>query len=167
MDEFMALAYYRTNGLKVTIARLFNTIGPRQTGTYGMVAPRFVDQALKGEALTVYGDGSQTRTFTGVKDVVQAFVGLMENNDAFGQVFNIGGTKEITILDLAQKIIAIAGSNSEIELIPYEVAYEEDFEDMERRVPSIDKVAQLIGFQPGGNLEDILREIVSFMQKKI
>jgi UDP-glucose 4-epimerase len=166
MDEFMALAYFRTNGLKVTIARLFNTIGPRQTGTYGMVAPRFVDQALKGKALTVYGDGSQTRTFTGVKDVVKAFIGLMDNDGAFGQVFNIGGTEEITILDLAKKIIAITESNSEIELIPYEVAYEADFEDMERRVPSIDKVARLIGFKPSGNLDNIIREIISFMQKK-
>ena len=166
MDEFMALAYYRTNGLKVTIARLFNTIGPRQTGTYGMVVPRFVGQAMNGKALTVYGDGTQTRTFTGVKDVVKAFMGLMDHDGAFGQVFNIGGTKEITILDLAKKIIDLAGSNSQIELIPYEVAYEADFEDMERRVPSVDKVVQLTGFKPTGNLDDIIREIISFAQKK-
>jgi UDP-glucose 4-epimerase len=166
MDEFTALAYYRTNGLKVTIARLFNTIGPRQTGTYGMVVPRFVGQALKGESLTVYGDGTQTRTFTGVKDVVTAFMGLMENEGSFGQVFNIGGTEEITILDLAKKIIELTGSNSEIDLIPYEVAYEEDFEDMERRVPSIDKVSELIGFKPSGNLDTIIREIVGFMKKR-
>jgi len=165
MDEFTALAYYRTNGLNVTVPRLFNTIGPRQTGTYGMVVPRFVDQALRGEPLTVYGDGTQTRTFTGVKDVVKAFMGLMENEGSFGQVFNIGGTEEIAILDLAQKIIAITGSQSGIKMIPYEEAYEADFEDMERRVPSIEKVAQLIGFKPNDNLDDIIREIVAVMKK--
>ena len=167
MDEFTALAYHRTNGLKVTIARLFNTIGPRQTGTYGMVAPRFIGQALSGRPLTVYGDGTQTRTFTGVKDVVKAFMGLMENDGSFGQVFNIGGTEEIAIIDLARKIINITESNSEIELIPYEVAYEADFEDMERRVPSIEKVAQLIGFMPSVNLNEIIREIAAFMKKEI
>jgi UDP-glucose 4-epimerase len=165
MDEFTALAYYRTNGLQVTIARLFNTIGPRQTGTYGMVVPRFVGQALRGEPLTVYGDGTQTRTFTGVKDVVRAFMALMENSGSFGQVFNIGGTEEITILDLADRIIDITESKSEIEMIPYEVAYEADFEDMERRVPSIEKVSDLIGFKPDDNLDDIIREIVAFMKK--
>jgi len=166
MDEFTALAYYRTNGLKVTLARLFNTIGPRQTGTYGMVVPRFVGQALSGKPLTVYGDGTQTRTFTGVKDVVKALMGLMENEGSFGQVFNIGGTGEITIIDLAKKIIDITGSQSEIEMIPYEVAYEADFEDMERRVPSIEKVSDLIGFKPNDNLDNIIREIVAFMKKE-
>jgi UDP-glucose 4-epimerase len=165
MDEFTALAYHRTNGLKVTITRLFNTIGPRQTGTYGMVVPRFIGQALSGKPLTVYGNGDQTRTFTSVKDVVKAFVGLMENDGTFGQVFNIGGTEEISILDLAEKIIDITGSASKIELIPYEVAYEADFEDMERRVPSIEKVSRLIGFEPNENLDDIIREIVDFMKK--
>ena len=167
MDEFTALAYYRTNGLKVTIARLFNTIGPRQTGTYGMVAPRFVDQALRGDPLTVYGDGSQTRTFTAVKDVVKAFMRLMENELSFGQVFNIGGTEEITILDLAHKIIDITESQSDIKMIPYDVAYEADFEDMERRVPSIEKVSDLIGFKPNEHLDDIIREIVAFMNRGI
>ena len=114
MDEFAALAYHRTGGLKVTIARLFNTIGARQTGTYGMVVPRFITQALRNDPLTVYGDGLQTRTFTGVRDVVQAFTALVENDKAFGQVFNIGGTEEITILDLAQKIITLSSSKSEI-----------------------------------------------------
>ena len=167
MDEFTALAYYRTNGLKVTITRLFNTIGPRQTGTYGMVVPRFVTQALSGKALTVYGDGTQTRTFTGVKDVVKAFMGIMEIEESFGQVFNIGGTEEITILDLAKRIIKITQTNSGIEMIPYEVAYEADFEDMERRVPDIEKVSQLIGFTPNDNLDDIIMEIVAFMKTKI
>jgi len=166
MDEFTALAYYRTNGLQVTIARLFNTIGARQTGTYGMVVPRLVGQALDGKPLTVYGDGTQTRTFTGVKDVVKAFMGLMENERSFGEVFNIGGTEEITILDLARKIINITETKSEIEMIPYEVAYAADFEDMERRVPSIEKISNLIGFKPNDNLDRIIREIVAFMKNK-
>jgi UDP-glucose 4-epimerase len=165
MDEFTALAYYRTKGLEVTIARLFNTIGLRQTGAYGMVVPRFIAQALKNEPLTVYGDGLQTRTFTGVKDVVQAFMRLVKKTEAFGQVFNVGGTEEITILELAKKIISLTGSSSEIALIPYEEAYEENFEDMQRRVPGIDKVQQLIGFKPNGNLDGILNEIIAFMKK--
>jgi len=164
MDEFTALAYYRTKGLQATIARLFNTIGPRQTGAYGMVVPRFICQALNNEPLTVYGDGLQTRTFTGVKDVVGAFMDMVEKEAAFGQVFNIGGTEEISILELAQKIIALAGSSSEIVLIPYEDVFEENFEDMQRRVPSIDKVQQLIGFNPNGNLDGILNEIIAFMK---
>jgi UDP-glucose 4-epimerase len=163
MDEFTALAYYRTNGLKVTIVRLFNTIGPRQTGTYGMVVPRFMGQALRGEPLTVYGNGLQTRTFTGVKDVVQAFIALVENEGSFGQVFNVGGTEEISIIGLAKKIIDITESQSEIKLIPYEVVYEADFEDMERRVPSVEKVSRLINFKPNENLNDILREILAYM----
>jgi len=166
MDEFTALAYYRTKNLNVAIARLFNTIGPRQTGAYGMVVPRFIGQALNNDPLTVYGDGSQTRTFTGVKDVVQAFMALVEKQEAFGQVFNIGGTEEISILDLAKRIIALTGSSSEIVLIPYEKAYEENFEDMLRRVPSIDKVRQLIGFNPNGNLDGILNKIIAFMKKR-
>ena len=164
MDEFTALAYYRTGGLKVTIARLFNTIGIRQTGTYGMVVPRFIAQALRDDPLTVYGDGLQTRTFTGVKDVVRVFMALMENDESFGQVFNIGGTEEITISELARKVIDISDSPSEIKIIPYEVAYEADFEDMERRVPSIEKVSRLIGFKPNDNLDEILREILAFMK---
>jgi UDP-glucose 4-epimerase len=166
MDEFTALAYFRTNGLKVTVARLFNTIGPRQTGTYGMVVPRLIAQALSNQPLTVYGNGLQTRTFTGVKDVVKVFMGMMENDESFGQVYNIGGTEEISILDLAKKIITLAESKSEIVLIPYEQAYVADFEDMMRRVPSVEKVARLIGFKPGVDLDAILTEIVTFMRKK-
>jgi UDP-glucose 4-epimerase len=165
MDEFTALAYFRTNGLPVTIARLFNTIGPRQTGTYGMVVPRFVGQALKDEPLTVYGDGTQTRTFTGVKDVVRVFMGMVENDQSFGEVFNIGGTEEISILDLAKRIIALSGSKSKIVLIPYEEAYAADFEDMMRRVPSVEKVHHLLGYKPDDNLDNIIREIVAFMKK--
>jgi UDP-glucose 4-epimerase len=166
MDEFTALAYHRTEGLQVTIARLFNTIGPRQTGAYGMVVPRFVGQALNDEPLTVYGDGTQTRTFTGVKDVVRVFMGLVENDRSFGEVFNIGGTEEISILDLAKRIIALTESKSEIAMIPYEEAYAADFEDMMRRVPSVAKVYDLIGFKPDDNLENILSEIVAFMKKE-
>jgi UDP-glucose 4-epimerase len=166
MDEFMALAYFRTKGLKVTIARLFNTIGPRQTGAYGMVVPRFIAQALANDPLTVYGNGMQTRTFTGVKDVVQTFMGLVDNENSFGQVFNIGGTEEITILELAERIIALTESQSHIVMVPYEEAYGADFEDMLRRVPSIDKIHDLLGFKPKDNLDDILREIVRKMKNK-
>jgi UDP-glucose 4-epimerase len=164
MDEFTALAYHRTSGLKVTIVRLFNTIGPRQTGTYGMVVPRFITQALRNEPLTVYGDGKQTRTFTDVKYVVRAFMELVENERSFGQVFNIGGIEEITILDLAQKIITLTESKSKIVMIPYEEAFEADFEDMLRRVPSIEKVNRLLGFQPNENLDSILKRIIGSMQ---
>ena len=163
MDEFTALAYFRTKGLKVTIARLFNTIGARQTGTYGMVVPRLIVQALNNEPLTVYGDGQQTRTFTGVRDVVQVFMGMIEKDESFGQVYNIGGTEEISILDLAKKIIALSGSKSEIVLTPYEEAYEADFEDMMRRVPSVEKVFSLVGFKPDDNLDSILQNIITFM----
>jgi UDP-glucose 4-epimerase len=167
MDEFTALAYHRTEGLQVTIVRLFNTIGPRQTGAYGMVVPRFVEQALKDEPLTVYGDGTQTRTFTGVKDVVRVITGMLQNDQSFGEVFNIGGTEEISILDLAKKIIDLSESKSKIVLIPYEEAYAADFEDMMRRVPSVEKVYDLIGYKPDDNLENILRETMAFMKKEI
>ena len=163
MDEFTALAYHRTEGLKATIARLFNTIGPRQTGTYGMVVPRFVGQALNGEPLTVYGDGTQTRTFTAVQDVVRVFMAMVENEESFGQVFNIGGIEEISMLDLAQKIIALSESKSEVVLIPYEEAYAADFEDMMRRVPSVEKIYRLLGFKPNDNLDSILKKIISSM----
>ena len=167
MDEFMALAYSRTMGLKVVIARLFNTVGPRQTGAYGMVIPRFVSQALKGEPLTVYGDGKQTRTFTYVEDVVQALMGLMENEAAQGEVFNVGGTREITIHDLAEKIVKMTGSSSECHLIPYEKAFGKDFEDMQRRVPCIDKIRDQIGFSPKCDLDQILEKVIAAMKKEM
>jgi nucleoside-diphosphate-sugar epimerase len=166
MDEFMALAYYRTTDLQVTIARLFNTVGPRQTGAYGMVIPRLVGQALKNEPLTIYGDGSQTRTFTYVKDVVWAFMRLVENEAAFGQVFNIGGTEEISILALAERIISACGSSSEIQFIPYDQAFGKDFEDMQRRVPGIDKIRDLIDFDPQTQLDAILTKVISYMRKR-
>ena len=165
MDEFTALAYYRTNGLEVIIARLFNTVGPRQTGTYGMVIPRFVAQALSNQSLTVYGDGSQSRTFTYVKDVVKALTALVKTEDAVGQVLNVGGIEEITIIDLAQKIISATGSKSDIEFIPYEKAFGKDFEDMQRRVPGIEKVKKIIGFNPNTHIDEILKQVIDFTKK--
>jgi len=164
MDEFTALAYHRTKGLKVTIARLFNTVGPRQTGTYGMVIPRFVGQALKNEPITVYGDGKQTRTFTHVTDVVGALMAIMDNEGSLGEVFNIGGTEETTIIDLATKIIDKTDSRSQVSLIPYEEAFEKDFEDMQRRVPGIEKIQNLVGFDPKKNLDVILEDVIRYMK---
>ncbi len=164
MDEFTALAYFRTKGLPAIITRLFNTVGPRQTGAYGMVIPRFVAQALKNEPLTVYGDGKQSRTFTYVKDVVTALMGLMHHDKTAGEVFNIGGTEEITISDLAEKIIKATGSGSSVELIPYEKAYEKDFEDMQRRVPGIEKIRSYIGFDPKTDLNTILKQVIEHMR---
>ena len=165
MDEFSALAYFRTVGLKTIIARLFNTVGPRQTGAYGMVIPRFIQQALDNEPITVYGSGTQSRTFTYVKDVVQALMALMENGAAPGEVFNIGGTEEITILDLAKKIIEKTGSQSSIKMISYEEAFEKDFEDMMRRVPGIEKIKELIGFEPKTDLDTILEYVIDDMKQ--
>jgi UDP-glucose 4-epimerase len=162
MDEFTALAYHRTKGLEVIIARLFNTVGPRQTGTYGMVLPRFVDQALKNEPLQVYGDGMQTRTFTFVKDVVQALLALMSSDITAGEVYNIGGTDEISILDLAKKIIQITGANSDIKLIPYDHVFEKGFEDMLRRVPGIEKIRKAVGFEPKTDLDAILSQVINY-----
>jgi len=164
MDEFTALAYFRTRGLQVIITRLFNTVGPRQTGTYGMVIPRFVSQALRDRPLTVYGDGRQTRTFTYVKDVVEALMRLMECDGAVGEVFNVGGTEETTILELAQRVIALTGSASAVELIPYEKAFGKDFEDMQRRVPSIAKIRDLIGFSPRVDFDGMLRKVIAHMR---
>jgi UDP-glucose 4-epimerase len=166
MDEFTALAYHRTKNLDVVIARLFNAIGPNQTGAYGMVVPRFVGQALANEPLTVHGDGTQTRTFTCVKDVVRAMIGLMEAQNTTGEVFNIGGKQEITILELAQKIIEITESSSTIELIPYEKAFGKDFEDMMRRLPSTAKLKQYIGFAPNNDLDHMLRNVIDHVKKQ-
>jgi UDP-glucose 4-epimerase len=166
MDEFLSLAYFRTTGLQVTVVRLFNTVGPRQTGAYGMVIPRFVSQALKNEPITVYGDGAQTRTFTYVKDVVWALMHLVENESAFGEVFNVGGTEEVSILDLAHKIIAMTNSASKVELLAYDQVFGKDFEDMLRRVPGIDKIRKLIGFNPKTPLEAILTKVIASMQKR-
>lgn len=160
MDEFTALAHHRTNGLEVVITRLFNTVGPRQTGAYGMVIPRFVGQALKNEPITVFGDGTQTRTFTYVKDVVEALMVLMASDQSVGEVINIGGVEEIAISELAQKIIEMTESSSEIKLIPYEEAFGKDFEDMQRRVPSTEKLARITGFAPDKSLEFMLTKVI-------
>jgi len=165
IDEFLAIAYHRMNELEVVITRLFNTVGPRQTGAYGMVIPRLVQQALKNEPLTVYGDGTQTRTFTHVKDVVKALILLMNTKSAVSEVFNIGGIQEISINNLAQKIIDITGSSSSIDCIPYEKAFEKDFEDMQRRVPSIEKINRYTGFNPNYSLDDILNEVVAYFSQ--
>ncbi len=162
VDEFIALAYNRTKGLQAIIVRLFNTVGPMQTGTYGMVIPRFVSQALKGEPITVYGSGKQTRTFTYVKDVIDAMIELVEFQDAVGEVFNIGGKEEISIEDLAIRIKSMSNSDSEIKHIPYNEAFEKNFEDMERRVPCLDKIKDFIGFEPKTDIEGILKSVIEW-----
>ena len=168
IDEFLALAYHREKNLPVVIARLFNTIGPRQTGAYGMVIPRFVSQALRGEPITVYGDGKQTRTFTDVNEVVWALRNLMDDahiEQTGGEVFNIGGTGEISILDLAGKVKEITGSSSEIRFIPFDAAYDKNFEDMKRRVPDIEKARAIIGYNPKSSIDDILKRIAAHMKE--
>jgi UDP-glucose 4-epimerase len=160
IDEFLALAYARERRLPVIVVRLFNTVGPRQTGRYGMVIPTFVRQALAGEPITVYGDGRQTRSFTYVGDVVDGLLRLVNEPRALGQVFNIGNTQEISILDLARRIKAVTGSTSEIVLIPYDEAYEAGFEDMPRRVPDLRKIQALVGYEPTVPLDDILQRVV-------
>jgi UDP-glucose 4-epimerase len=164
IDEFLALAYYRERKLPVVIVRLFNTVGPRQTGRYGMVIPTFVRQALAGDPITVHGDGKQTRSFTYVGDVVDALVRLMETPAAVGQVVNIGNTEEVSILEVAERVKAKTGSSSPIVLIPYSEAYEEGFEDMPRRVPSIEKIQGLVGYRPTVDLDAILDRVIESMQ---
>ena len=161
IDEFLALAYYREKKLPVIVARLFNTVGPRQTGRYGMVIPNFTRQALTGAPITVFGNGRQTRSFTDVTDVVGALIKLVEEPRAVGQVFNIGNVEEISILQLAERIRAMASSRSEIEFVPYEKAYEAGFEDMPRRVPDLTKIAQYIGYRPTVGLDEILRRVIA------
>jgi UDP-glucose 4-epimerase len=163
IDEFLALAYHKEKRLPVVVFRLFNTVGPRQTGRYGMVIPNFVKQALLGHPLTVFGDGQQSRCFTYISDVVGALVKLAENEGAVGQVFNIGNDREeVTILDLAERVKARTGSKSEVVKVPYAKAYEEGFEDMQRRVPALDKIRALIGYEPAVHLDEILDRVVSF-----
>ncbi|MHB0857230.1 MAG: GDP-mannose 4,6-dehydratase [Anaerolineae bacterium] len=164
MDEFLALAYAKQLALPVVIMRLFNTVGPRQTGRYGMVIPRFVQQALRNEPLTVYGDGTQSRCFTYVGDVVRATLGLADHPAAVGQVFNIGSSDEVTIEDLARRTIALAGSTSSIAHIPYDQAYEAGFEDMHRRVPDTTKVRALIGWSPQVSLDSILERVIAHIR---
>jgi len=162
IDEFLALAYWREKKLPTIVVRLFNTVGPRQTGQYGMVIPTFVKQALAGRPLTVYGDGKQSRCFGYVGDVVGALIGLMEKEEAVGQVFNIGSNQEITILDLARRVKELTQSSSDIVFVPYDEAYEEGFEDMPRRVPDITKVGDLVGFRPKMDLDGILKSVIDY-----
>ena len=166
IDEFLALAYHKEKKLETVIMRLFNTVGPRQTGTYGMVIPRFVRQALAGESLTVYGDGQQVRCFTFVDDVVNACIKLMDSPEAIGEVVNIGNNKGITIADLAEKIIEMTKSSSEIIYVPYNEAYEKGFEDMRIRVPELSKAKKLIGYEPQVQLDEILQKVIDYFLKQ-
>jgi UDP-glucose 4-epimerase len=162
IDEFLALAYWREKKLPTVVVRLFNTVGPRQTGQYGMVIPTFVRQALAGRPITVYGTGEQTRCFGYVKDVVGALIGLMDRDESVGEVFNIGSNEEVSIMQLAGRVRELTGSKSEIVTVPYDEAYEEGFEDMPRRVPDISKVGALTGFRPTVSLDEILQTVIEY-----
>jgi UDP-glucose 4-epimerase len=164
IDEFLALAYWKERKLPTVVVRLFNTVGPRQTGRYGMVVPRLIRQALAEQPLTVYGSGHQQRCFCHVHDVVQALAEIMENEDAYGQVFNIGSTEEVSILELAERILERTESSSEITMVPYEEAYEEGFEDMPRRVPDTSRINGLIGWEPTHTLDEIIDHVVQARQ---
>jgi UDP-glucose 4-epimerase len=166
IDEFLALAYWKEKKLPVIIVRFFNTVGPRQTGQYGMVIPNFVRQALAGQPITVYGDGTQSRSFTYVGDVVDALIRLVQEPSAIGEVFNVGNPHEITILSLAEKIRSMTKSRSDIVLIPYDQAYEAGFEDMPRRVPDLRKIHALVGYEPKVQLDDILAHVIDYFQKR-
>ena len=161
LDEFLALGHYKETRLPVVVARLFNTVGPRQTGQYGMVVPRFVQAALKNEQIEVHGDGTQSRCFGHVADVVEGLTAMMENPACFGQVINMGSDGEVTINALAEKAIEITSSGSKIKYVPYSEAYGEGFEDMQRRVPSLEKAKRLIGYQPTRTLEDIINDVAN------
>src|SRR5437870_10303067 len=166
IDEFLALAYWKERKLPVIIVRFFNTVGPRQTGQYGMVIPNLVRQALAGEPITVFGDGTQSRSFTHVTDVVNALIKLVAEPQAIGQVVNIGTTEEISILNLAERVRDLSGSKSTIKIIPYDVAYESGFEDMPRRVPDLTRVKSLIGYEPKHTLDDILTQVIDYFRRK-
>jgi len=166
IDEFLALAYWKERKLPVIIVRFFNTVGPRQTGQYGMVIPNFVRQALAGEPITVFGDGTQRRAFTHVADVVGALLKLVGEPAAIGQVINIGNTEEITISGLAQRVRELSGSKSPIKLVPYDEAYESGFEDMPRRVPDLTKIHKMIGYTTRHTLDDILTQVIDYFRKK-
>jgi UDP-glucose 4-epimerase len=165
LDEFLALAYWREKKLPIVIVRLFNTCGPRQTGRYGMVMPRFVKQALLGQPITIYGDGRQTRSFTSVTDVVRAIIELSREPRAVGEIFNIGNPKAVSIQELAERIKKMTGSKSKIVHIPYEKAYEKGFEDMRHREPDITKIKNMIGFQPAVDLDEMLKNIIKYFER--
>lgn len=167
IDEFLALAYHDAEGLPVVIARLFNTTGPRQTGRYGMVLPRFVDQALSGEPITVFGSGHQSRCFADVSDVVRALLLLADHRAAVGQVFNVGNPEEISIGDLARLVKKLTDSGSEIRLVPYDEAYQPGFEDMHRRVPNIEKISRLVSYQPKIRLREIILRIIASKRREL
>jgi UDP-glucose 4-epimerase len=164
IDEFLAIAYWRERALPTTVVRLFNTVGPRQTGSYGMVVPTLVRQALADKPLTVYGDGQQRRCFCHVADVVGALLGMLGNERAFGKVFNVGSTEEISILGLAERIVEITGSGSEISTIPYCEAYDEGFEDMYRRIPDTTRVRELTGWSPSSGLDEIIQDVADYQR---
>jgi UDP-glucose 4-epimerase len=166
IDEFLALAYWKERKLPVIIVRFFNTVGPRQTGQYGMVIPNFVRQALAGEPITVFGDGTQSRSFTHVADVVGALMKLVAEPKAVGQVVNIGNTEEVTIQRLAERVRELTGSTSSIKLVPYDEAYESGFEDMPRRVPELSKAEKMIGYKPRHTLDDILTQVIDYFRRK-
>lgn len=166
IDEFLALAYWREKKLPTIVVRLFNTVGPRQTGQYGMVIPTFVKQALAGRPITVYGDGKQSRCFGYVGDIVGALVRLMDHPEAVGEVFNIGSNEEVTILELAERIKELTKSKSEIVFMPYDEAYEEGFEDMPRRIPDVSKINALVGFQSSIKLDGILEKVVAYYSSR-
>jgi UDP-glucose 4-epimerase len=165
LDEFLTLAYHDEKKLPVVISRLFNTVGPRQTGQYGMVLPNFVQSALLGKSIAVYGDGTQSRSFIHVRDAVEAIIALMAEPQADGDVFNVGNDHEITINDLAQKVKDMTGSDSNIEHVPYEKAYGPGFEDMERRCPNIEKINNLIGFKPEYDLEAMIQSVIDYFKQ--
>ena len=166
IDEFLALAYWKERKLPVIIVRFFNTVGPRQTGQYGMVIPNFVRQALAGKAITVFGDGTQSRSFCHVADVVGALLKLVAEPTAVGEVVNIGNTQEVTIRQLAERVRELSGSTSPIKLVPYDEAYESGFEDMPRRVPDLTKVHRLIGYRPQHTLDDILNQVIDYFRRR-
>ena len=165
VDEFLALAYWKEKKVPVVIVRLFNTVGPRQTGRYGMVLPTFVNQALNDESLTVYSNGKQVRCFTHVSDVVGALIKLSQHSGAVGEIFNIGNSEQTTILNLAKLVIKLAESKSKIRFIPYDKAYEEGFEDMLRRSPDITRIMKLIGYKPSYSLKNIIQSIIDYQRK--
>lgn len=167
VDEFLSLAYYKKTRLPVIIGRLFNTVGPRQTGQYGMVLPNLVRQALLGEPITVFGDGAQTRSFCYVSDVVEAMRALMDHPKAAGEIFNLGNDEEVSIKSLAELIKKKTGSQSEIVLVPYDVAYEPGFEDMKRRCPNISKIRDIIGYEPKVDLEGILERVIAYIKEEL
>jgi UDP-glucose 4-epimerase len=167
IDEFLAIAYWKEKKVPTVIARLFNTVGPRQTGRYGMVIPNFVRQALKGEEITVYGDGSQSRCFSHVSDVVGALIRLIESRKAVGEVYNIGSDREVTVLELAERVKSLTGSDSKIVFVPYDQAYEEGFEDMLRRVPDLSKIHNLIDYQPTFELDEILESVIDYHRSEL